>query len=73
MTYGRYEYPEARAAALNDPTFENCDALRDWLDAYAPGTWNGEYYDIDEGKRLFPILGEEDEYGCFPTIGYEID
>lgn len=72
MTFGRYEYAEERRAAIENPTAENLAALADWLDAYDPQAWNGEYYDID-GKRLTPIYGEEDEDGNFPIIGYELD
>lgn len=68
-----YEYSEFRAAALADPTAENLAALGEWLQEYGVRYWNGESWDIDGGRRLRPIYGEEpDEFGGFPLLGYEI-
>lgn len=72
MTFGRYEYAEARRAAIENPTAENLTALADWLDAYDPQAWNGEYYDLGDGKELRPIYGAPDEYGDVEVTGYEI-
>ena len=72
MVYGRYEYDEALSAALENPSFHNLEELAKWLDVYDPSAWNGEYYDLDEGRRLFPVYGDEDENGCFPVVGYDI-
>lgn len=68
----RYDYEELRAAAVENPTFENMEALADWLENYNMSSWNGEYFDIDDGLRLYPIYGAEDEDGCFPIIDYKI-
>lgn len=68
----RYDYAELRAAAIDNPTFENMEALADWLRNYDMNSWNGEFWDIDDGLRLKPEYGEEDENGCFPIVGYSI-
>ena len=70
----RYDYEELRAKAINNPTFENLEALADWLRYYdySQKSWNGEFWDIDDGLRLYPIYGDEDENGCFPIVNYEI-
>lgn len=52
----RYDYDTIRAKALHpDATAEDRIALMEWLDAYDASAWNGEYYDIDDGLRLYPI------------------
>lgn len=70
----RYDYQELRAKAIENPTFENLEALADWLDYYDYNrkSWNGEFWDIGDGLRLYPIYGDEDENGCFPIVNYEI-
>ena len=52
----RYSYKELREAAIKNPTFENCQALAEWLDRYDITAWNGECYDLDDGIRMFPIF-----------------
>ena len=68
----RYDYQELRAKAINNPTFENLEALADWLRNYDMNSWNGEFWDIDDGQRLYPIYGDEDEDGDFPIVNYKI-
>ena len=68
----RYDYQELREKAIENPTFENLEALADWLRNYDGNSWNGEFWDIDDGQRLYPIYGDEDENGCFPIVNYEI-
>ena len=68
----RYDYQELRAAAIENPTFENLEALADWLRNYDTKSWNGEFWDIDNGLRLYPVYGDEDEDGRFPIVNYEI-
>lgn len=46
--------------------------LAEWFEKYGADFWNGEYYIIDEHRRLYPIYGDEDENGCYPITGYEI-
>ena len=70
MTY--YDYEELRAKAIENPTFENLEALADWLRNYDMNSWNGEFWDIDDGQRLYPIYGDEDEDGDFPIVNYKI-
>ena len=68
----RYDYAELRKAAVENPTFENLEVLADWLRNYDMNSWDGECFDIDDGLRLYPVYGDEDEGGCFPILGYKI-
>ena len=68
----RYDYQELREKAINNPTFDNLKNLADWLSNYDMNSWNGEFWDIDDGQRLYPVYGDEDENGCFPIVNYEI-
>lgn len=43
-----------------------------YIDIHSPIYWNGERYNIDCKHTLWPIYGDEDEYGCIPIIGLEI-
>ena len=68
----RYDYHELREKAINNPTFENLEILADWLRNYDMDSWNGEFWDLDDGQRLYPVYGDEDENGNFPIVDYEI-
>lgn len=60
------EYEELRSAAIaDDATQEDINALGAWFESNGSTYWNGEYYDADDGIRLYPI-------DCGETIGYEI-
>lgn len=68
-----YKYEELRAAAMKNPTEENLAALGEWLQQHGDSCWNGEEWDIDEGRRLRPVYGQKpDEYGDFPLVGYDL-
>lgn len=68
-----YRYSDLRAAALADPTAENLVALGEWLSEYGGKDWNGESWDIENGRRLRPVYSDEpDEFDAFPLLGYEI-
>lgn len=58
-----YEYEELRAKALNGNQ-EDVNALGEWFEQYGDCYWNGEYYNADDGMRLFPVYEEmaEDEW-----------
>ena len=45
--------------------------MGEWFEQYGDEYWNGEYYNADDGIRVYPIVKEvdEDEY---ETVGYEI-
>lgn len=53
----RYAYEELRAAALRpDATKDDRMMLLKFMWHYASdSSWNGEYYDIDDGKKLYPV------------------
>lgn len=68
-----YRYEELREAATKNPTDENLAALGEWLQQYGDDSWNGEEWDIDEGRLLRPVYGQEpDEYGSVPLVGYDL-
>lgn len=68
-----YRYEELREAAIKNPTDENLAALGEWLQQYGDRYWKGEEWDIDGGRRLRPVYGQEpDEYGNFPLVGYDL-
>lgn len=67
-----YDYAELREKALSpNATQKDLEALADWLMQHDSSAWNGEYYDIDDGKRLFPIYTET-EPDEWTVTGYEI-
>ena len=68
----RYDFQELREKAINNPRFDNLKNLADWLSNYDMNSWNGEFWDICDGQRLYPIYGDEDENGFFPIVNYEI-
>ena len=50
----RYDYQELREKAIENPTFENLEALADWLRNYDMNSWNGEFWNIDDGQKSAP-------------------
>ena len=67
-----YDYAELREKALSpNATQKDLEALADWLMQYDASAWNGEYYDIDNGTRLFPLYTET-EPDEWTVTGYEI-
>lgn len=66
----RYNYAELRAKAVAPgATQADINTLGEWFFQFG-SDWNGEYYDADGGKRLYPIYKQIDE-DDFETIGYE--
>lgn len=64
-----YDYRELREKALApDATQEDIKALAEWC-IQNWQIWNGEFYDIDDGKQLRPIYDEKEDEGI---IGWEI-
>lgn len=52
-----YDYKELREkATAQNATQSDIDALGELFVAYGADSWNGEYYDADDGFRLFPIF-----------------
>ena len=69
---GYYDYRELRAAALaSNATQADIDALGEWVHQYGQRYWNGEYFDANNGLRVYPVYRETepDEY---ELTGYEI-
>ena len=71
-SFGRYDYEELRAAAVSpDATQIDINTLGEWFQTYDMNSWNGEYFDMDDGLRLYPV---EEEFlpDQFRVIRYEI-
>lgn len=60
-----YTYQELRTTAISQTaTTEDRLRLYHWFENNDMRDWNGEYFDMDEGLRLFPVYEEiEDEDG----------
>lgn len=72
MAIGYYDYKALKEKALAfDATQEDMANLAEWFERFGRTYWNGEYYDVGDGFRLFPIFGEETDNGDFPVIGWE--
>lgn len=76
MTISRYDYEDLRNKAIQpNAKQEDIDALGEWFEEFGYDFWNGEHFDADDGKRLFPIHDEHyDENGELiqaDIIGYE--
>lgn len=57
-----YDFEELKNKALSpDATKEDRMNLLDWFQAYGDRYWNGEYFDIENGRALYPIYSEVDE------------
>ena len=57
-----YDYRELREKALRfGSTIEDRLALFEWMERYDMRSWNGECFDIDDGKSLYPIYSEEED------------
>ena len=68
---GYYDYAELRTAALSGGAVE-INALGEWFEQHGSSYWNGEYYDADDGLRLFPVYEWDEETDQGAIIGYEI-
>lgn len=68
----RYDYEDIRAKAIrSEATEQDVNALGKWMEQYGDSCWNGEFWDIDDGMRLFPVVVETAP-GEYETKGYEI-
>ena len=55
-----YTYQELREAAMSDTaTAEDRIRLYNWFEREDGADWNGEYYDLDDGLRLYPVYEYE--------------
>lgn len=72
LTMTRYDYNTLRAAATKvGATQAEINALGRWFERYGLDYWNGEYYDADDGLRLFPVYKWDEELDCGNVVGYE--
>ena len=68
-----YDYAELRKAALAEQTEQAINKLGQWFDNYGTQFWNGEYYDADNGVRIYPVYSEENEDGDAELTGYRME
>lgn len=68
-----YNYSELISAVDANETPETLAALGEWFSQYGDMYWNGECWDIDGNRRLYPIYAPLDEE-CeqWEITGYEI-
>ena len=67
-----YDYEELKSKALAaDAAPEDLNALGEWFELYGDRYWNGEYFSIEGGIRLYPIYHEVDD-DEFEIVGYEL-
>lgn len=68
-----YEYKDLLVAVEENETPEALEALGEWFQRYGNMYWNGECWDIDGNRGLYPIYKLVDEE-CedWEIIGYEI-
>ena len=73
MNYSVYEYNALLVAVEENKTPEALEALGEWFQRYGEAYWNGECWDIDGNRGLYPIYKLVDEE-CedWEIIGYEI-
>lgn len=70
--FNRYSYQELRAAAIAPEAQQiDVDTLGEWFRLYGGTSWNGEYYDADDGLRLYEIVAWDDETDQGEVTGYE--
>lgn len=69
--FGKYDYQELRTKALSPgATQKDIDTLGEWFSRYYDLRWNGEYYDVGNGLRLFPVYATDDGIN-FEIVRYE--
>jgi hypothetical protein len=54
---GYYDYNELRTRAINGDQ-NAVNELGVWFDIFGKIYWNGQYYDVHDGYRLYPIYEE---------------
>ena len=67
-----YDYEELKNKALStDATQDDINALSEWFEQYGDRYWNGEYFSVENGIRLYRIEKEVDD-DEFEIAGYEL-
>ncbi len=68
----RYDYNGLKDKALsNNATLEDLKNLADWFDEFDPSSWNGEFYNMEDGMELVPEYAK-DKDGEYYITGYYI-
>ena len=65
-----YTYQELREAAMSESaTAADRIRLFNWFENEDMADWNGEYFDMDDGLRLYPVYDfEYDEDGEVESV-----
>lgn len=65
-----YTYQDVKKVAMSDTaTAEDRIRLYNWFDNEDIADWNGEYFDMDDGLRLYPVYEYEyDEDGEIESV-----
>ncbi len=65
-----YDYNKLSGKALApDATQEDINSLGEWFRCYGMDYWNGEYFSVDRGCCLYPIM-QEVGYDDYNVVGY---
>ena len=68
----RYQYEDLRAAAVAPGAAQEAiNELGAWFEQFGMSCWNGEYFDADDGLRLFRVYSWDDESDTGDVVGYE--
>ena len=70
-TYYNYKELFEKATATGATRADRL-ALFDWFDQYSIDYWNGEYYQMDDGLRLYPIYVFDCNEGCYVIFDADI-
>ena len=75
MNYGNYNYYDykklLRKALSAKATQKDINTLGMWFNSFGLDFWNGEYFDMENGKKLCPVFVETGT-GDFDVIKFEI-
>lgn len=65
-----YTYQQLREKALSEnATAEDRIRLFSWFEHESMRDWNGEYFDMDDGLRLYPVYDViTDESGDYESV-----
>ena len=68
-----YNYKElVEKATATGATRDDRLALLEWFNCYGKDYWNGEYYEMDDGLRLYPVAVFDYDEGYFTDVDADI-
>lgn len=58
----RYDFEDLYAAATRfEATAEDRINLYNWMESFDMDSWNGECFDLGNGRSIYPIYEEQDD------------